>query len=122
MMEQGARYRAVWQTWTFQAAGARAGARPAAAEAGAAAGGGAAADAAPPPAAACSSLRAPGVADEWRGRMQTARVERRLSIADLAARVHVDVARLAGLERGDEVVDAETRARIERALGLAPPP
>jgi ribosome-binding protein aMBF1 (putative translation factor) len=53
-----------------------------------------------------------------RERMQIARVRRRLSISELAARVDCDVHTLSGFERGDEVVDDVTQRRIAKILGL----
>ena len=61
--------------------------------------------------------RAPPTA-ELRYRVQMARVERRWSVADLAARVKCDVETLAAFERGDEVLHGELQQRLRVVLAL----
>lgn len=51
-------------------------------------------------------------------RVQTARIERRWSIADLAAQVQCDPSTLAAFERGDEVLTFELQQRLRRILPL----
>lgn len=55
---------------------------------------------------------------DWRSRMQTARVERRMSISELAARVKCDASALAAFERGEEIMDASVQQRLKQALGV----
>lgn len=57
-------------------------------------------------------------AEEFRLRLQTARIDRRMSIAELAQRVRCDVETLSAFERGTEVIDADMQARLRSVLGL----
>ena len=63
------------------------------------------------------AVSASGVAS-MRERMQIARIDRRLSIHELACRVKCDAATLAAFERGDEVIDDDLQRRIRTALAL----
>ena len=65
------------------------------------------------PAAACDSSH-----ENWRERIQIARVEQRLSIADLARGVGCDMETLASFERGDEVIGADVLRRVRDRLRL----
>ena len=93
-------YRPVWQTWSMVQPPQR---------------GRTTTEAAPAAAAPVSQVDAH---EAWRQRIQIARIERRWSIADLASRVQCDVATLAAVERGEEVLDADARQRLIAALGL----
>ena len=53
-----------------------------------------------------------------RHRVQKARIERRMSMADLAAHVGVDADRLAAFERGDELLPSDVEARVRSKLGV----
>lgn len=55
---------------------------------------------------------------DFRLQVQTARIERRWSIADLGSRVQCDVETLAAFERGDEVLDHAVVSRVRRILQL----
>lgn len=97
--ETTTRYKAVWQTWDLV--------RP---RTTAVVGDRAATDAS---AAAASSEHR-----DWRQQVQTARVERRWSVSDLAVQVQCDAETLAAFERGDEILAPDVQRRIRRALGL----
>lgn len=58
------------------------------------------------------------LSSDWRERIQTARIERRLSISELAEKVQCDAPTLAAFERGAEVVDAELMGKLRRELGV----
>ena len=53
---------------------------------------------------------------ELRHRSQRARVEKRLSVDDLAVLVRCDSETLAAFERGDEVLSAEHQQRLRKVL------
>lgn len=57
-------------------------------------------------------------ASNFRFRMQTARISRRLTIAELSTMVKCDAETLAGFERGDEVVSGEVQTRLRKVLQL----
>lgn len=54
----------------------------------------------------------------FRFKMQTARIEKRMSIAELATNVVCDVETLAAFERGAEVIDTGLQSRIRKVLGM----
>lgn len=56
--------------------------------------------------------------DDFRLRLQIARIERRWSIADLAQRVRCATEVLASYERGEDVVSADLRRRLVVELDL----
>lgn len=55
---------------------------------------------------------------DFRSLMQTARVQKRLSIAELAARVRCDANVIADFERGEGVIDDQLRNAIKRELAI----
>lgn len=55
---------------------------------------------------------------KFRQRVQQARIEQRLSVADLAAQSRCDIETLAAFERGDEVLSPEVQKRLRALLGL----
>ena len=59
---------------------------------------------------------------EWRRKMQTARIQNRWSIADLADHIKSDHESLAGFERGDMVLAGDSLRRLREALSLPPLP
>ena len=75
----------------------------------------------------CPKARAPrNSADEvassvpsLRERMQIARIERRMTIDDLAQTLRCDADTLAGFERGDEVLTEALQRTIRRILDLS---
>jgi ribosome-binding protein aMBF1 (putative translation factor) len=72
--------------------------------------------AAPPSSAPTSAAAA--AEPPLRQRVQTARIERRWTVAELAQRVRVDEETLAAFERGDEVLASELQRRLRQALDL----
>ena len=92
----GVVYRPLWQTWSLVTRRANDAAAPAA-------------------------TRAPkdaSTSDALREQVQIARIDRRLSIVELAASVQCDAEQLAAFERGDEVLHADVQRRLRRALGV----
>ena len=59
--------------------------------------------------------------EKTRHRLQRLRIDRRMTVAQLADAVKCDVAVVAAYERGDAVLDADVVRRMERVLGRAPP-
>ncbi|MEC7000297.1 MAG: hypothetical protein VXX04_00515 [Actinomycetota bacterium] len=57
-------------------------------------------------------------ANVLRERVQIARIDRRLSIVELAAMVQCDADHLAAFERGDGIMDTSTQGRLRRTLGV----
>ena len=57
-------------------------------------------------------------ANVLRERVQIARIDRRLSIIELASLVQCDADQLAAFERGDGIMDTSTQARLRRTLGV----
>lgn len=55
---------------------------------------------------------------DLRRRMQVARIQRRWSVTDLAARVGCDANLLSAFERGDEILHASMQAAIKDVLQL----
>ena len=53
-----------------------------------------------------------------RERMQIARIERRMTIDDLAHALKCDAETLAGFERGDEILPESLQKTIRRVLNL----
>ena len=91
MTVRGRTYVPTWQTWSFVRREA-----PGATEA-------------TPSKDTCPRLRE---------RMQIARIEQRLTVLELAQRVHCDVETLAAFERGEEILDDTTQRRLRRELKL----
>ena len=60
-----------------------------------------------------------GLQDEMRYKVQVARIDMRMSVVQLAAAAKCDADTLAGYERGDEVLNSDILARIQRVLRLA---
>lgn len=86
-------YRAVWQTWKVVDSTAEVESKP---------------------------VDAPCEAEgDFRHRVQTARVQRRWSIADLASKVGCPVDRLVEFERGEDVLDEVTKDKVRNALNVA---
>lgn len=54
----------------------------------------------------------------FRFKMQTARIEKRMSIAELAAAVKCEVALLASFERGLEVIDSQMQSELRKILNI----
>lgn len=54
----------------------------------------------------------------FRFKMQTARIEKRMSIAELASAVKCEVALLASFERGLEVIDSQMQSELRRILNI----
>ena len=55
---------------------------------------------------------------DLRERMQIARIRNRLTVHELAQRVHCDVETLSSFERGEGVVSSEVQQRLVRELRL----
>jgi len=55
---------------------------------------------------------------DLRERVQTARIERRMAISELAQRVKCDVETLAAFERGEEIVSEAVQKRLNEVLRL----
>lgn len=92
------RYRPVWQTWDIvQTRGA---------------------SRKPPAGVSDACAPAPVAQQQWRSRMQLARIERCWSIAMLASKVQVDADTLAAYETGDEVIHPDVQRRIAAVLNL----
>lgn len=54
----------------------------------------------------------------FRFKMQTARIEKRMSIAELASAVKCEVALLASFERGLEVIDSQMQSELRKILNI----
>lgn len=69
--------------------------------------------------ASCAPLAARATpAEEFRHRLQAARIDRRMSIAELALNVKCDAETLAAFERGTEAMDADMQRRLRNVLNL----
>lgn len=96
-----ARYREVFQTWSFVRT------TPA------------------PVLAVASDVPTGRASEEWRHTVQRARIGRRWSVADLAARIECDAETLAAFERGTHLLEEGVQRRLRSELKLldsAPPP
>jgi len=88
------RYREVFQTWSFVRVSA------------------------PPPLAVTCDAPPERAAEEWRHAVQRARINRRWSVADLAARIQCDVETLAAFERGTHLLEESIQKRLRKELRL----
>ena len=70
----------------------------------------------PPVTATSEDVVKPTMEESTRHTIQKLRIQKRMSIAELAEAVHCDVETLAAYERGDEVLDAAIVKTIERTL------
>ena len=66
---------------------------------------------------------APDVVASYRGmreRVQIARIEQRMTVADIADHVACDVDTIVAFENGDEILSSELQQRIRRVLRIDP--
>ena len=87
-------YREVFQTWSFVRV------------------------AAAPPLAVANDTPVERASEEWRHTVQKARIDRRWSVADLAARIQCDTETLAAFERGTHLLDEGVQRRLRAELRL----
>lgn len=56
--------------------------------------------------------------EDVRQRLQTARIERRISVSDLAGMIECDADALAAFERGERLLPPETMRRLVEKMGV----